>query len=227
MKKLVMLALAAMMAIPVFAQEDESTRVYTAPSGKAFVDMMGHIGYGYHFVKSEEYTPAWSGEFFFNVLQFGLRPVDGLGIDLSVDFAWSDFASKKNAFTQVNQIIKASSFDLVGEGSLDRKNSSIDVFSLTAPLVVKGIFGKFELGAGAFASWNIAASTTLNYRKDNVRANIEEVKAKVNPFTYGIIASASYDEFGVYFRYYPKSSRLLPEGSVDLSYMTLGIVLGF
>jgi hypothetical protein len=53
-----------------------------------------------------------------------------------------------------------------------------------------------------------------------------ERKAKVNPFSYGLVATASYGVFGVYFKYYPKSSRLLPEGSVDLSYSTIGIVLG-
>ena len=227
MKKLVLLALTALMAIPVLAQDDEENRVYTSSDGKAFIEILDHIGYGYHFVNTSDFTPAWSGEFFLNVLKFGLRPADVLGIDLSVDFAWSDFGSKKNAFTQENQIIKAASFDLFAEGSLDRKRSGIDVMSLTAPLMVKGIFGKFELGAGAFASWNFAGSTTLSYRKDNVRANIEEVKAKINPFTYGFLASATLDDFGVYFKYYPKSSKLLPEGSVDLSYMTLGLVIGF
>lgn len=227
MKKLVLLALSALVAVPVLAQDHEGNRVYTSSGERAFVEILDHVGYGYHFVKSSDFTPAWSGELFVNFVKFGLRPVDVLGIDLGVDFSWSNFSSTKNAFTQHDQLIKATSFDNFAEGSLDRKRSGIDVMSLTAPLVVKGIFGKFELGAGAFASWNFSGSTTLSYRKDNVRANIEEVKAKVNPFTYGFLASATLDDFGVYFKYYPKSSKLLPEGSVDLSYMTLGLVIGF
>jgi hypothetical protein len=222
-----MMALAALVAIPVFAQEDEDNRVYTAPSGKAFVDIFDNIGYGYHFVNSAEYTPAWSGEFFFNILEFGLRPADVLGIDLGIDMFWSNFDSQTSAFTQDNQLINVVDFDHYVSGSIEKKHSGFDVFGLTAPLVVKGIFGKFEIGGGAFASWNIAGSTYCRFRKDNTRAQIEEVKAKVNPFTYGFLATVSYDDFGVYFKYYPKSSKLLPEGSVDLSYMTLGLVLGF
>ena len=227
MKKLVMLALAALVAIPVFAQDDESTRIYTAPSGKAYIDLFSHMGYGYHFVSSNDYTPGWSGEFVFNIVEFGLRPADVLGIDLSVDFAWNSFDSKKDAFLQSNQLIKAGSFSHYVEGTIEKMNSGFEVFSLTAPLVVKGIFGKFELGAGAFASWNIAADTYCHYRKGNVRADLYESKAKVNPFTYGVLATVSYDQFGLYFKYYPKSSKLLPEGSVDLSYVTLGLMLGF
>ena len=227
MKKLVMLALAALVAIPVFAQDDETNRVYTAPGGKAFVDVMSHAGYGYHIVKTDEFTPAWSGELFFNIVKFGLRPADVLGIDLSVDFAWSDFDSKDKAFKQENRIVKTADYDYYTHGNAERKHSGLDVYSLQAPLMLKGIFGAFQLGAGAFASWNIGGETFCRYRQDNVRAQLYETNAKVNPFTYGFIATAAIKDFGVYFKYYPKSSRLLPEGSVDLSYATLGIVVGF
>ena len=228
MKKLVMLALAALVAFPVFAQEDEEdTRVYTSPNGKVFVDIIGHLGYGYHFVNSNDFTPAWSGEFFMNILQLGLRPADVFGIDLDIDFLWNNFDSKDKAFVQENQIVKTADYDYYTHGAAENKHSGLDVFSLNAPLVLKGIFGDFQLGAGAFATWNISGETFCRYRQNNVRAQYEEVKAKVNPFTYGFIASVSYKEFGLYFRYNPKSSRLLPEGSVDLGYSTLGIVLGF
>ena len=227
MKKLVMLALAALVAIPVFAQDDEDNRVYTASSGKAFIEIFDHIGYGYNFVQSNDFTPSWSGEFVFNVLKFGLRPAEVLGIDLGVDFTWSTFDSKKDAFLQSNQLIKVGDYSHYVEGTVDNKRSGFEVLSLTAPLVVKGIFNKFVIGAGAFASWNIAADTYCHYRQDNLRGDLSESKAKVNPFTYGFLATVAYDDFGVYFKYYPKSSKLLPEGSVDLSYMTLGLVIGF
>lgn len=228
MKKLVMLALAAVVAIPVFAQDDdESTRLYTSPSGNAFVDMFGHMAYGYHFVESNDFTQAWSGELIFNVLRFGLRPVDMLGIDLSVDFAWSDFDSRDKAFIQDNRIVKAADYDYYTHGAAENKHSGLDVFSLQAPLVVRGFFGKFAVGGGAFASWNIAGETFCRYRQENVRAQLSEVKAKVNPFTYGFIGTIGYGDFSLYLKYYPKSSRLLPEGSVDLSYTTLGIAIGF
>ena len=227
MKKLVMLALAALVAIPVFAQDDEDNRVYTASSGKAFIEIFDHIGYGYNFVQSNDFTPSWSGEFVFNVLKFGLRPAEVLGIDLGVDFTWSTFDSKKDAFLQSNQLIKVGDYSHYVEGTVDNKRNGFEVLSLTAPLVVKGIFDKFVIGAGAFASWNITGQTFCSYRQENVHADLYEVKAKVNPFTYGFLATVAYDDFGVYFKYYPKSSKLLAEGSVDLSYLTLGLVIGF
>ena len=228
MKKLVMLALAALVAIPVFAQDEESNRIYTAPSGKAYIDLFSHMGYGYHFVNSNDFKPSWSGELFANLVKFGLRPAEVLGIDLSIDIAWNHFNSKTNSFYQSSQLIKAApDFSHYVTGTIDRKQSGFSVYSLTAPLVVKGIFDKFAIGAGAFASWNIAGQTFCSYRQENVHADIYEDKAKVNPFTYGFLATISYDSFGVFFKYYPKSAKLLPEGSVDLSYMTLGLSVGF
>ena len=106
MKKLVLLALTALVAIPVFAQDEESNRVYTSSSGKAFIELVDHIGYGYHFIQSNDFTPAWSGEWFLNLVKFGIRPADVLGIDLGIDMAVSNFSSTQNAFTQVNQLIK-------------------------------------------------------------------------------------------------------------------------
>ena len=130
MKKLVMLALAALVAIPVFAQDDDNNRIYTASSGKAFIDLFSHMGYGYNFVDSKDYTPGWSGEFVFNLVKFGLRPADVLGIDLGIDFAWNTFDSKTNAFKQENQLIKVTDFSHYVEGSVEKKNSGFDVIGL-------------------------------------------------------------------------------------------------
>ena len=91
--------------------------------------------------------------------------------------------------------------------------------------MVKGIFGIFELGAGAEARLNFAGSTSFSYRQDNRYVSVEERKAKLNLFNYDILAVFSMNDMGIYFKYYPKGSRFLPEGSVDFSWMTLGIVL--
>jgi hypothetical protein len=92
--------------------------------------------------------------------------------------------------------------------------------------MLKAKIEKVGFGIGAVASWNFAGSNSYWVEKANRHMDLIESKAKVNSFSYGLVATASYGVFGVYFKYYPKSSRILPEGSVDVSYTTLGIVLG-
>ena len=36
----------------------------------------------------------------------------------------------------------------------------------------------------------------------------------------------SWSDFGIFCKYYPKSSKILPDGSVDFSYWTLGLAFG-
>ena len=224
MKKLVILAVTALLAVPGFAQIDP---VYTSSDGKATFDVFGHIGYGYHITKSNDFKPSWCDEFFVNLLKFGLFPTEHLGFELGVDLQVNDFNSRETAFVQHDGLIKAADFStLEMVGSVDKKRSDFTTVGLGAPVLVKTKFDKVGLGVGAVASWNLAGSTSYWFEKENRRVDVSETKAKVNPFSYGIMATASYGAFGVYFKYYPKSSRLLPEGSVDVSYSTVGIVLG-
>ena len=220
MKKLVILAVAALLAVPGFAQVEP---VYTSSDGKATFDMFGHLGFGYHITKSNDFKPSWCDEFFVNILKFGLFPTENFGFELGVDLQVNDFNSREKAFVQHDRIIKAVDFSTL---EVDRKRSDFTVVSLGAPVLVKAKFEKVEFGAGAVASWNFAGSTSYWAQKGNRNITVNETKAKVNPFSYGIVATASYGAFGVYFKYYPKSSRILPEGSVDVSYSTVGIVLG-
>ena len=65
------------------------------------------------------------------------------------------------------------------------------------------------------------------YRHDNVRSRVTETKAAINRFTYGFFATLGVNDGCFFFKYYPKSSPLLPDGSVDLSFMTVGVAFGF
>lgn len=224
MKKLVILAVAALLAVPGFAQVEP---VYTSSDGKATFDMFGHLGFGYHITKSNDFKPSWCDEFFVNILKFGLFPTENFGFELGVDLQVNDFNSREKAFVQHDHIIKAVDFSTLELlGGVDRKRSDFTLVSLGAPVLVKAKFEKVGFGVGAVASWNFAGSTSYWATKGNRNITVNETKAKVNPFSYGIVATASYGAFGVYFKYYPKSSRILPEGSVDVSYSTVGIVLG-
>ena len=225
MKKIIMTALVALLAAPCFAQIEDA--VYTSPSGKFTVDIVGHFGAGYHFVNTEAFQPSSASEFFMNIVKFGVYPVEHLGLEAGVDMQFNNFVSKESAFAQVDGLIKPVNFSTLGFGdSFDRKSGSINVFGFGAPVMLKGIFDKFQIGVGAVASWNISGDTDAYLRKDNRSLTYREDKAKVNPFSYGLMAMLGYGAFDVYFKYYPKSVRILPEGSIDMSYMTLGIALG-
>ena len=209
-------------AAPAFADDDDV--LYTSPDGKVTFDMFHHIGYGYHIVNSSDFKSNWSSEFFLNVVKVGVYPTGNLGIELGVDLDFNNFNSKGSAFIQDSgQLIQAVDFLAVETGNLQKPRGGFNTFGLSAPLLVKGIFGDFQLGVGAVATLNLTGDTYYHFRQDNRRTEISERKAKVNPFTYGILALLSYDDLGLYFKYYPKSSRLLPEGSVDLGFMTVGI----
>ena len=224
MKKLVILALAAFLAVPCFAQLEP---VYTSSDGKATFDVLGRLGMGYHITKSNDFKPGWCDEFFFNILKFGIYPTEHFGLELGVDLQVNDFNTKEKAFVQRDGIIKTADFSTIETlGGVDRKRSDFTTVSLGAPVMLKAKIEKVGFGIGAVASWNFAGSNSYWVEKANRHMDLIEGKAKVNPFSYGLVATASYGVFGVYFKYYPKSSRLLPEGSVDLSYSTIGIVLG-
>ena len=224
MKKLVIMVVTALLAFPGFTQIEP---VYTSSDGKAMFDIANHIGYGYHITKSSDFTPSWCDEFFVNIIKFGLYPAESFGFELGVDLQVNDFNTKEKAFVQRDGLIKTADFSTIEMlGGIDRKRSDFTTVSLGAPVMLKVKFDKVGFGIGAVASWNFAGTNSYWVEKANRHMDIIESKAKVNPFSYGIVAQASYGVFGVYFKYYPKSSRLLPEGSVDMSYSTIGIVLG-
>lgn len=229
MKKLFFAFLTSLLVgVPALAAEEDYS-LYTSSDGKVSFDMFSHIGYGYHFVSSSDFKSNWSGEFFFNILKVEVRPAEVLGLSLGLDARFNNFNSKNTAFALGNgdNLIKAFDFGGLVDGSFDKSRGGFNVFSLDTPFLVKGIFGNFELGVGAFAAFNLAGNTYYSFMQANRRTEVSETKAKLNTFNYGLLATFSYDDIGVYFRYYPKSSRLLPDGSVDLSYMTLGIAIDF
>lgn len=229
MKKIAMLALAALISVPMFAQEEEwDNLVYSSPNNVVRFELLSNFGYGYHFINSSDFRSRMSDEFFFNIAQFGLYPIDALGIEMGVDLAFSDFASNSHAFyLNSDRKIQAIEFSELVPGTLDRHYGSADIFSINAPLLLKLRAGNFWIGGGAIGSLNLSGRTDYAYRQDNRRVEVSERRAQINRFTYGLVATLGFDSFGVYFKYYPKTSRLLPEGSMDINYMTLGFVFDY
>lgn len=229
MKKIAMLALAALIALPGLAQDNEFDNVvYRSANDVVRFELVSGFGYGYHLVNSPDFRSRMSDEFFLNIAQFGLYPIDALGIELGLDVAFSDFASNSHAFyLNGDRKIQAVEFAELVPGTLDRHFGSADIFSINAPLVLKFRAGDFWIGGGAVGSLNLLGRADYAYRQDNRRVEVSERRAQLNLFSYGLVATLGYDSFGVYFKYYPKTSKVLPEGSVDLNYMTLGFVFDF
>jgi hypothetical protein len=165
-----------------------------------------------------------------NIVDISLYPTENLGIELGVDFTVNNFGSRESAFIQSkDHLVKAVDFPSVkldDIGSQTKARGGINVFSFTAPLILKGIFGKFQVGAGAEACYNVSGETYYYFRQDNRRVEVSETKAKVTPFTYDFLAFLTYNDFGIYFKYRPQNAPILPAGGVDLSFVTVGLVLG-
>lgn len=224
MKRIFTFFLAALVTVSALAQTNHPP-IYSSANGTLTFNLLSYMGYGYHFVQTDEFTPAASGEVFLNVLQLGVFPTEHLGIELGADLAYNYFRSKKNMFfLDDKRKVRVTSLPAF-EGGVENFRSNIDCGSVNFPLLVKGIFGKFQLGAGAEGRLNFAGSTTYWYNSDNRYYTVEDTKAQLNRFNYDILATVSYDDIGLYFKYYPKGSRLLPDGSVNFSWMTLGFVL--
>ena len=224
MKKILLLALSALLTLPVIARESDP--VASSADGKVTFDMVSHVGYGYHFVKSADFTPSWSGDFFLNILKLGLYPVDDLSLELSLDFDLKNFTSKTVPFyLDADKKVQPGAFPT--GASYKKCRGGINVYSLNAPLHVKYNLGHVRLGLGAEASFNMTGDAYYHYREDNKRTQVTASKAAVNRFSYGFFATLGVNDGCFFFKYYPKGSRLLPDGSVDLSFMTIGIAFGF
>ena len=78
-----MLALAALIAFPAFAKDDEFDNVVYRSSNDVFrFELVSNFGYGYHILNSTDFRSNMSDEFFINVATFGLYPVEAVGLEL-------------------------------------------------------------------------------------------------------------------------------------------------
>ena len=245
MKKLFILFALISLTIAVAAQESvepqaeaessakkelpsELNTIYSSENGTFRIHLMSHMGYGFYFVDTQDYLPkqGGSGEFFMNLLQFELRPGEKFGIDLSADFLFRHFNSEDQAFYQnAEGLIKASTA-VLPVGAQDIR-SNFCTFGANFPLMMHGYFGNFIIGAGAECGLAFLGTSEYKYRNGNRHTVVTEDKPKINTFTYGIVGELAYSALAVYFKYYPKSMRILPEGSVDQSFFTVGLKMGF
>ena len=221
MKKILAFLTAVLLAVPAFAQDDHV--IVSSKDGVVSLETVSHMGWGYHFVKSDDFKRAGSGQFFINLLNLGIRPAEAFGIGLGADFKFDYIGSRKDSFKlDADKKVQALPFP----DTYDKTRSEINVTSLSFPLLAKVYFGDWHVSLGAEADLNLWGHTYNFTKEANVRTRVTERKAKLETFSYGLIAAIQHNDFGIFCKYYPKSSKILPDGSVDFSYWTLGVAFG-
>ena len=221
MKRILILFSTLLLAYPSFAQSELS--IASSSDKKISLEMLSHVGYGWHFVKSDDFRKAGSGEFFFNILNLDVRPAEVFGLSLGADLEFNSFDSKKDMFF-LNEDKKVLALPFVD--GFDKTRSEIHTTSFNFPLLATFYFNDFPVGFGAEGPLNTGCYTHTYTKQGYVTDRHNENKAKVNRFSYGLTAFLSYDNLGVYFKFYPKSSKVLPDGSVNFSFWTLGVAFG-
>ena len=115
MKKLFLIVLAAALSAPLFAQRESASSIYSTENGAFSVSVINHIGWGYSFVKSDDFTPRGSGEVFLNVFKFKLYPAEAFGLEAGLDCKESYIGSKESLFYQTDDhLAMATEFSLPG-----------------------------------------------------------------------------------------------------------------
>ena len=222
MKKTICILLAATLAVTAFAQAESQTSVYASPDGRIALDVVSRLGWGFGFVKSDEFEPKGSGEFFFNMLNLKVYPVPAFGLELGADMGVRYIGSRENAFVQHDHIIDAVDFSTISDS--DRARSSINILSINVPLLAKFRMDKFQIGGGVEAQINLTGNSRYSYREQDTRVEAITYRGKINTLTYGFVGIIGISSVSVFAKFYPK--RFLPNESVNFSFWTLGVALG-
>jgi hypothetical protein len=228
MKKTLLFLLSICLLTPAFADERDRAIIVSSANDQVQLEVLSRVGYGFHVTKSPDFKPSVSGEFYFNVLQLDVFPTDWLGLSLGADCAFNRFNGKNAEFyldehyrIQAKDYSNASSFPL---GT--KLSGGLKYFSFNFPLVAHGIIGDLKISAGAELDVNLPGTAYYSYRNDNKTVRVAESKALLNRCSFNVVAGITFCDMGVYFKFTPNFAPLLPAGSVQMNYWTVGIIYG-
>ena len=246
MKKTLFIMLALTMGLGAVAQETDELdffklSAYETDNQKFSVDILSHLGVGFNIMATEDFYPSGGLDFFINIADLSFRPSPRFGVKAGIDFFGQEFSSQTDIFLRDRggNIFVANPMgqELVLE-NYDSLRSAITTLGFSAPILLKGYFGRFVVGVGANLQFNAWGSTDYEtvYRRDSpsvyqrATSYVRMRKAKVTPFTYSLMATLSYREFlSFYLRYYPSAYSIVPQHAVSPQFglMTVGVALGF
>lgn len=227
MKRFVLIAgaLMALFSSRAFAQNDDAFAIVSSESGVVSLDAASHIGFGYNLLKSDDFTTSSSEEFFVNILNLKVYPTDWFGIEVGVDYKTMGFDSKENAFFLDNdKKIQAGKVADVISGNPEKFRSRFRSNTFSVPVMLKFEAGTTSIGLGVEGDMNLNGRVKSKYFEDGKKVKDIKKGAQFTKYNYNFLATLSFDGTGVYFRYYPKSSQLLPEGSVNVGFMAVGVI---
>jgi hypothetical protein len=228
MKRIVFL-IGALLTLPVFftpafAQEDDSFAIVSTPDGVVSLDAASHIGFGYNLLKSDSFTSSGSGEFFVNILDLKVYPSKSFGVEIGVDYKTMDFNSKENYF-YLDSDKKIQAGKAVDQyGGMDKFRSRFRSNTFSAPVTLNLVAGTTKLSVGVEGNMNLTGRVKNKYFENGQKVKDIQKGAQFNRYNYNFFAALSFDGTGVYFRYYPKNSELLPAGSVKVGFMSVGAI---
>ncbi len=117
-------------------------------------------------------------------------------------------------------------FTLPDETKIGKQRSSLHTFSLSIPvLATVHVNDYFWLSAGAEANLNMTSWTNFTLETGDVTESSAVSDGQVRPFTFDFIGMVGFKDAAVFFKWYPKTSRIVPDGGVQFDYCSLGVTL--
>jgi hypothetical protein len=222
--------ISVLVALPLFStraiaqNEDASFEIVSSDSGVVTLDAAEYIGFGYNLLKSNDFTCSGSGEFFVNILDLKVYPTPAFGIEIGVNYKTMDFNSKDNFF-----YLDGDKKIQVGKtadqyGGMEKFRSRFRSNTFSAPVMLNFVAGTTRVGLGVEGNMNLTGRVKNKYFENDQKIKDIKKGAQFERYNYNFLATLSFDGTGVYFRYYPKNSRILPEGSVNVGFMAVGFI---
>ena len=249
MKKLTAFLFMGLLALPVFAQQPQKeetptpilrSNVFTAQDGLLSINLMDHVFFGYNIVDSDAFTPNGGGELSLNALALNVSPAPSFGFQVGMDCKWQFFSTHDSRFyldkNKIPQVIaypiptpgnQAQASNALPEESMTSKfRGSLHTFSLAIPvLATLHVNDNFWFSAGAEANLNMTSWTNFHAESGDVTETTSVADGQVRPFTFNFMGMIGFRDAALFFKYYPKTSRIVPDGGVEFDYCAAGVTL--
>ena len=203
----------------LWESDDRMFRLYT----------VSHIGYGLYCISNSNFVPALSGEFFVNLARLGFYPVDDWGLEFNLDFGHNALRSTESVLMlDDDREVYAVPANGFYPSNARKTRSSLEFYSINLPFLVKYDYGDLSFGLGTEISLNFAGRAKHRYTTGHSTTNVTEKKAAINTFTYAFEATASYDDLGLFIKWYPRHSGILSGRNLDMrtGYVSIGVSFG-
>ena len=255
MKKLTATLVISLLALPIFAQQEQtpstasnllSSVVFTAEDGLFSLNLMDHVFFGYNIVNSEAFTPHGGGELSLNALVLNVNPIPSVSLQVGLDCKWQFFSTKDSRFfldeSKIPQVInypialpestaqaqaeEQASPALPEEAMTVKYRGSLHTFSLAIPVLATAhVNDNFWISAGAEANLNMTSWTNFRAESGDVTETTSVSDGQVRPFTFNFVGMVGYQDTALFFKYYPKTSRIVPDGGVQFDYCAVGVTI--